>query len=218
MSVHTAQSDTPLGDTLSDTAIDDDVADETLEPKPDTAEATSDTDVADGQRRRWRSRQQMSSRRWMLVVGSLMIAGLTGLTAWLGWNVHQQRLIADQRAAFLQAARQGALNLTTIDWQHAEPDVQRIVNSATGTFFDEFSKRSQSFIDVVKQSQTKSEGTIVAAGLESESDGDAQVLVAMNVKILDARAADQPLRSWRMRVSVHKVDDQVKVSNVEFVP
>ncbi len=218
MSVHTAQSDTSPGDTLSDTAIDDDVADETLEPKADTAEATSDTDVVGGQRRHRGSRQQMSSRRLMLVVGSLMIAALTGLTAWLGWNVHQQRLIADQRAEFLQAARQGALNLTTIDWQHAEPDVQRIVNSATGTFYDEFSKRSQPFIDVVKQSQTKSEGTIIAAGLESESDSDAQVLVAMNVKILDAAAADQPLRSWRMRISVHKVDDQVKVSNVEFVP
>jgi Mce-associated membrane protein len=219
VSVHTAQSDTPLGDTLSDTAIDDDAADETLEPNTDTAEAASDTDAVGGQRRRRRSRQQMSSsRRWMLVAGSLMIAALTGLTAWLGWNVHQQRLIADQRAAFLQAARQGAVNLSTIDWQHAEPDVQRIVNSATGTFYDEFSKRSQSFIDVVKQSQTKSEGTIVAAGLESESDSDAQVLVAMNVKIFDAPAADQPLRSWRMRISVHKVDDQVKVSNVEFVP
>lgn len=217
MIVQTAQSDTPLGDTLSDNAIDDDVADETLEPKADTAEATSDTDVAGGQRRRWGSRQRMSTRRWMLVVGSLMIAALTGLTAWLGWNVHQQRLIADQRAEFLQAARQGALNLTTIDWQHAEPDVQRIVSSATGTFYDEFSKRTQSFIDVVKQSQTKSEGTIIAAGLESESDSDAQVLVAMNVKILDATAADQPLRSWRMRISVHEVDDQVKVSNVEFV-
>lgn len=218
MSVHTAQTDTPLGDTLSDTAIDDDVADETLGPKGDTAEATSDADVAGGRRRRRRSRRRMSSRRWMLVIGSLMIAALTGLTAWLGWNAHQQRLIADQRAEFLQAARQGALNLTTIDWQHAEPDVQRIVNSATGTFYDEFSKRSQPFIDVVKQSQTKSEGTIIAAGLESESDSDAQILVAMNVKISDAGAPEQNPRSWRMRISVHKVDDQVKVSNVEFVP
>ena len=70
MTVQTAQSDTALDDTLSDTAIDEDVADETLEPKLDTAEATSDTDVPDGQTRRWRSRQQMSSRRWMLLVGS----------------------------------------------------------------------------------------------------------------------------------------------------
>ena len=50
---------------------------------------------------------------------------------------------------FVQVARQGALNLTTIDCQSADADVQRILDSATGTFYDDFSKRSQPFIDVV---------------------------------------------------------------------
>ena len=44
----------------------------------------------------------------------------------------------------------------------------------------------------------------MAAGLESESDGDAQVLVAMNVRSSMPRQLTQPLRSWRMRVSVHR--------------
>ena len=48
-----------------------------------------------------------------------------------------------QRSHFLQVARQGALNLTTIDWQKAEGDVQRILDGATGQFHDDFAKRTR---------------------------------------------------------------------------
>ena len=50
MGVHTAQSDASPGDTLSDTAIDDEHRRRALRTESDTAEATSDTDVVGGQR------------------------------------------------------------------------------------------------------------------------------------------------------------------------
>src|SRR4029450_11877223 len=93
-----------------------------------------------------------------------------------------------------------------------------ILDSATGTFYDEFQKRAQPFVEVVKQAQSKSEGTIAEAGLESESDNGAQVLVAVTVKTSNAGAPDQAPRAWRMRISVQKVGDDAKVSNVDFVP
>jgi hypothetical protein len=71
----------------------------------------------------------------------------------------------------IQADRQGALNLTTIDWQNADRDVQRILNGATGQFHDEFATRSQPFVDVIKQAKSTSVGTIAEAGLESEGSG-----------------------------------------------
>ena len=61
-------------------------------------------------------------------------------------------------------------------------------------------------------------GTITEAGLESETAGTAQVLVAVTVKTSNAGAPEQDPRAWRMRISVQKVGDQAKVSNVEFVP
>ena len=121
---------------------------------------------------------------------------------------------------FLQVGRQGALNLTTIDHQQADADVQRILDSATGTFDDDFQRRAQPFIDVVRQAQSKSVGTISEAGLESESESgdEAQVLVAVTVKTSNAGAPEQEPRAWRMRISVQKVGDEAKVANVEFVP
>jgi Mce-associated membrane protein len=71
---------------------------------------------------------------------------------------------------------------------------------------------------VVKHTQSKSEGTVTAAGLESQSDDQAQVLVAVTVQTTNAGSGEQEPRAWRMRISVEKVDDAAKVSNVVFVP
>ena len=170
-----------------------------------------DADVAPVQRR-------PSHVRQALVVGLAVVIALAALAGWLGFRAYQSHSAAQQRSLFLQVGRQGAINLTTIDWQHADTDVERILNSATGTFFDDFSKRKQPFVDVVKHAQSQSVGTVTAAGLESETANDAQVLVAVSVKTSIANAPEQNPRAWRMRVSLHKLGDDVKVANVEFVP
>ncbi len=71
---------------------------------------------------------------------------------------------------------------------------------------------------MVKQAQSKSTGEVTAAGVESETGDSAQVLVAVTVKTSNAGAPEQEPRAWRMRISVKKVDNDAKVSNVEFVP
>ncbi|MGH3582178.1 MAG: Mce protein [Mycobacterium sp.] len=153
-----------------------------------------------------------------LIAGLVLVLALGGLTGWLGFRAYQSKQLDDQRKVFLQVGRQGALNLTTIDFEHADSDVQRILDSATGTFSDDFQKRAGPFVEVVKQAKSKSVGTVTEAGLETESDTEAEVLVAVTVKTSNAGAAEQQPRLWRMRITVEKMGDDVKVSNVEFVP
>jgi Mce-associated membrane protein len=160
----------------------------------------------------------MSVVRLATIAGLVLVVALAALTGWLGFRAYESHKADQQRKLFVQVGRQGALNLTTIDWQHADADVQRILDSATGTFYDDFQKRSQPFIEVVKQAQSKSVGTIAEAGLESDSNNEAQVLVAVTVKTANAGAPEQQPRAWRMRITVEKVGDEAKVSNVEFVP
>ena len=52
----------------------------------------------------------------------------------------------------------------------------------------------------------------------SESENGAEVLVAVTVKTSNAGVPEQAPRAWRMRITVEKVGDQAKVSNVRFVP
>lgn len=155
--------------------------------------------------------------RLALVVGTIVVLALGGLAGWLGYRADQSHQAENDRELYLQVARQGALNLTTIDFQQADADVQRILDSATGQFHEDFELRSQPFLDVVKQAQSKSVGTITEAGLESITGDEAQAIVAVSVKTSNAGAPEQQPRAWRMRVTVQKVGEDVKVSNVGFV-
>jgi Mce-associated membrane protein len=158
-----------------------------------------------------------SGVRLAVLFGLVSALALTGAGGWLGWRAYQSRQDHVQLNLFVQTGRHAALNLTTIDYNEAEADVQRILDSATGTFYDDFQRRSRAFVYVAQQARAKSEGTITAAGLESEHGDQAQVLVAVTVKSSNAAAADQPPRAWRMRINVQRVGEGAKVSNVEFV-
>jgi Mce-associated membrane protein len=163
-------------------------------------------------------RPHRSGVRAAIAVGIAIVAALGSLTGWLGYRTYGDRQVQQQRNLFVEVGRQGAVNLTTISYTEADADVQRILDSSTGTFYDDFKKRSQPFVEVVKQAQSKSEGTVTLAGLESQAGDQAQVLVAVTVKTTIAGAPEPQPRSWRMRISVQKVSDGAKVSNVEFVP
>jgi Mce-associated membrane protein len=152
------------------------------------------------------------------IAGLTALLALTATAGWLGFRAYQSHQAQTQRQLFLQVGRQCALNLTTIDWQHAEGDVQRVLDSATGQFYDQFSKRKQPFIDVITKAQSKSVGTITEAGVESESGDKAQVLVAASIKTSNLGVADQEPRQWRMRITVEQSGGATKISNVAFVP
>ncbi|HEX2286953.1 MAG TPA: Mce protein [Mycobacterium sp.] len=193
---HEAVAEEPVEDSESDEAVEDSESEATPAP----------------------AKQPMSHVRLATIAGLVLVLVLAGLTGWLGYRAYESHQADEQHKLFLQVGRQGALNLTTIDWQHAEADVQRVLDSATGTFYDDFQKRAQPFVEVVKQAQSKSVGTVAEAGVESVTENEAQVLVAVTVQTSNAGAPEQQPRAWRMRLTVQKVDDDAKVSNVEFVP
>ncbi len=146
-----------------------------------------------------------------------VVVALAAMVGWFGFRVHHSQQVQAQRSQFLQVATQGALNLTTIDWQRADADVHRILDGATGDFYNDFTKRAKPFIEVLKQAKATTVGRITEAALESEAGDSAQALVAVTVETSTAGEPDQGPRAWRMRISVQRVGDQVKVSNVGFV-
>lgn len=147
----------------------------------------------------------------------LAVATLAGAVGWLGYRDHNIQQAQQQRASYVQVARQAAINLTTISYAKADADVQRIIDSTTGAFRDDFGQRSRPFVDVVKQAHSESEGTVTEAGLESVDGDTANVLLAVSVRTTIAGTVQPEPRRWRMRISLQHTGDGPKVSNIAFV-
>jgi Mce-associated membrane protein len=186
----------------------------------DADETDAEESQSKGRLVRWRHRavrRRLSRVGSALVASAVIVATLAGLAGWLGYRAYEKHEAQAQRDLFVQIARQGAVNLTTINYTEVDADVQRILDLSTGAFRDDFQQRAKPFIEVVKAAQSKSEGTVTDAGLESQQGGSAQVLVAIAVKSRTAGGEEAP-REWRMRIEVQSVGDDAKVSNVVFVP
>jgi Mce-associated membrane protein len=208
-----SEPDRPESDASGKTSSPELEVDVDAEDYDDTVDAIVDTDPKDVARQD----KTVSPVRLAIVVGVVAVIASTSVAGWLGYREHQARQDQQQSELLIQVGRQGALNLTTIDYQHADSDVRRILDSATGSFYDDFAKRSKPFIEVLKKAQSKSVGTVTEAGLESQSGDEAQVMVAVSVVTTNVGEPEADPRHWRMRISVKKVGDGAKVSNVAFV-
>jgi Mce-associated membrane protein len=155
---------------------------------------------------------------WLLTTAAVLaICALLGVSGWMAWHHHNVVQEQQRSAAFIATARQGVINLTSLDFKKAKEDVQRVLDGATGEFRDDFQRRADDFASVVKDSKAVTEGSVAATAVESMGKDSAVVLVLANERVTNlAGAKDQP-RTFRFRVSVVHDGDELKVSKVEFV-
>jgi len=178
---------------------------------PETTEEPEATEPAP-------QRLGISRFRWPLTAAAVVvICALLGVSGWMAWQHHNVVQERQRSAAFAATARQGVINLTSLDFKKAKEDVQRVLDSATGEFKDDFQRRADDFASVVKDSKAVTEGSVAATAVESMPNDSAVVLVLANERVTNiAGAKDQP-RTFRFRVTVVHDGDQLKVSKVEFV-
>lgn len=158
-----------------------------------------------------------STVRKVLIGGIAAVMGLAVLFGWFGQQAYRDHTADTFRRQVLEAGKQGAINLTTIDYVRAEADVQRLLDNSTGQFRSDFKSRSVAFIDVVKKAEQKSYGTVTEAAVESVDGRTGQVLVAIAVKTKTKGVEESQPRYWRMRVTVTKDGDVAKMSKLDFV-
>jgi Mce-associated membrane protein len=148
----------------------------------------------------------------------ILICAFVGASGYMMWQ-RQETVERNQRTAnFLAGARQGVVNITSLDFKRAKEDVQRVIDSSTGQFRDDFQQRAKDFTTVVEQSKVVTEGTVNAAAVQSIDGNSALVLVAATSKITNAAGAKDEPRTWRLKVTVTEDGGQYKVSKLEFIP
>ncbi|OBG88804.1 hypothetical protein A5699_16120 [Mycobacterium sp. E802] len=183
------------------------------EPETPTAEAS-------GEKAR-RGVSWPSGRFWKFLAAGVSIVLILMLLAASGFMFwHHRNALADQRRAaeFSAAARQGVVTLMSLDFNHAKEDVQRIIDSSTGQFKEDFQATADDFVKVAESSKAVTETTVNATAIDSMTDDSAVVLVAATSRVTNAAGAKQDPRNWRLSVTLNRDGDQMKLSKVEFVP
>ncbi|WP_328358847.1 hypothetical protein OG976_05250 [Mycobacterium sp. NBC_00419] len=158
---------------------------------------------------------------WRAVAASLvalLIAGLIGGTGFMLW---EHKKAADERhrtAEYAAAARQGVVNLMSMDYNQAKESVQRLIDDSVGKFQNNFQETSEDLIKALQDSKMITKVTVNDAAVEQMDDQTAVVLVAATShrEGPNAPKEDQQPRVWRVVVSLQRDGGQIKMSDVEF--
>ena len=115
-------------------------ADDTIEPS--STEADEDipeetVEAAAPESRPSRRRLRLPSLSTTLKVAAVvLIVGFAGVTGYMAWQDHEATDRSRRAANFVAGARQGIINMTSLDFNRAKEDVQRVIDSCTGYVFE----------------------------------------------------------------------------------
>jgi Mce-associated membrane protein len=188
---------------------------ETEQEVPD--ETPEDAEPESRSARSRRLRLPSLSVTWKAVV-IVLICAFVGASGYMVWQRHETTERNQRTANFIAGARQGVVNMFSLDFNRSKEDVQRVIDSSTGQFRDDLQQRAKDFTTVVEQSKVVTQGTVNAAAVQSIDGNSALVLVAASSQITNAAGAKDERRNWRLKVTVTDDGGQYKMSKLEFVP
>lgn len=212
----TATAEAETSGDVTDTVEATDEGAETEEEAPEES-----TDNAESASTSARSRRRLRLPPWSVAWKAAVITLICAFVAASGYMIWERHETTDrnQRVAnFVAGARQGVVNMFSMDFNRAKEDVQRVIDSSTGQFRDDFQQRAKDFTTVVEQSKVVTQGTVNAAAVQSIDGNSALVLVAASSRISNAAGAKDEPRNWRLKVTVTDDGGQYKMSKLEFVP
>ena len=149
-------------------------------------------------------------------------AGVTALLVATGAMIWQHRQVGQERqrtAEYAAAARQGVINLMSIDYATADDSVQRVLDGSTGRFRDNFAETADDFVQALQDEKIVTKATVNDAAVKSMTDDSAVVLVSATSRREGKQAPQdqQQPRLWRITVNLVRDGGQIKMSSVEFV-
>jgi Mce-associated membrane protein len=164
-------------------------------------------------------------RRWAplasataTVAAIILTIGFAAASTYMVLHHHDAIQRQKREETFVDAAKQGIINMIALDFTKAKESIQAVIDNSTGQFKDEVQQQAKDLISKVEQSKTITEGTINGAAVESGNDNSAVVLVAATSRVTNSPPGkEEPPKVWRLRVTIADVGGQYKMSKVEYV-
>lgn len=148
----------------------------------------------------------------------LLIAGLLSVTGWMLFEHRKATAERHRDAEYAAAARQGVVNLMSMDYTQAKESVQRVIDDSIGKFKNNFEDSSKDLIKALQESKMITKVTVNDTAVEAMDEETATVLVAATShrEGPNAPKEDQQPRVWRVVLTLQRDGGQIKISDVEF--
>jgi hypothetical protein len=163
-----------------------------------------------------------SSGRGPAIAAAVLLLALVAAAVLLGIRDHRHRdangqpLVPAEQSA-LSAARAEAVALTTIGYQTAASDLNRVLAGATGSLRSQFERERSQLPATLAQTKSQSRGTVLSSALSSVSADHAEVLVAVDARVTGTdTTASGVLKHYRMVVTLQRVAGRWLASEVAF--
>lgn len=121
------------------------------------------------------------------------------------------------RGAALAAARQEALNLTSIDGKDIDADLKRVQDGATGGFAKDFAQRAKDLKTVLTQNAVVAEGRVIDAALVRGDLDTATVLVVVDSTVKNKAVPAGRANTYRMQLDLERRGSRWLTSALQFV-
>ena len=152
----------------------------------------------------------------LVLVAWLVMFAVRGSAAAPGSTPAEAR--AQQYAEVTRAARSETLAFLAVDHTKMDELTARVLEGATGEFKKQYQTSLDSLKDAAVSQESISTGKVNQIGLGEVDDDSATVFVAAGSKVQNKGTKGEiEDRSWRMKLTMAKVDDRWLVSQLEFV-
>ena len=155
--------------------------------------------------------------RALAVTLAVATVAVTALSGWLCLQVYEQRAEVRRHQDILAAARQSALNFTSLDYRHYERDSANVLKGATGDFKEQFAAQTGELTKLVAANRSVSEGQVLEAGIARADERSARVLVVADSKVTNKAAPEGQSRTYRLQIDLVLEKGRWLASDVEFV-
>ena len=151
------------------------------------------------------------------MVCGLLFALLVSALGYLGWRQYEQHQVSIATAAALQAAKDYAVVLTTLDAKNIDDNYRKSLDGATGEFKDAYSQGATQLRQVLIDNKASGTGIVVAAAVKSATPDKVEVLLFVDQSITNANNPSPRIDRNRIDMTMEKVGDRWLASRVEIL-
>lgn len=155
--------------------------------------------------------------RLATLVCALLFAILVAALGFLGWREYQQYRVNAASEAGLQAAKDYAVVLTTLDAKNIDENYRKSLDGATGEFKDAYSQGATQLRQVLIDNKASGTGIVVAAAVKSATPDKVEVLLFVDQSITNANNPSPRIDRNRIDMTMEKVGDRWLAGKVEIL-